>query len=90
MNKAIGGVGPQRGRALADGQAGAPVITGRWALFWGAAVKTPRKSGKHAQQLLKLIEIGGNTETRESHRLGVVTVQVRTRCGVATTAVQKG
>jgi hypothetical protein len=47
-------------------------------------------SGQHAQQLLKLIEIGGNTEARECHRQGVVTVQVRTHCGIATTAVQKG
>jgi hypothetical protein len=47
-------------------------------------------SGKHAQQLIKLMEIGGNTETRESHRLGIVTVQVHTHCGMTTTAVQKG
>jgi hypothetical protein len=41
-------------------------------------------SGEHAQQLLKLIEIGENTEeARECHRLGVVTVQVRTHCGMA-------
>jgi hypothetical protein len=47
-------------------------------------------SGKHAQQLLKLIAIGGNTETGESHPLGVVTVKVRTHCGMAKTAIPKG
>jgi hypothetical protein len=31
-------------------------------------------SGKHAQELLKPIEMGQNNETIESHRLGVVTV----------------
>jgi hypothetical protein len=46
-------------------------------------------SGEHAQQLLKLIEIGGNTAARECHRLGVVTVQVSTNGGMAI-AVQKG
>jgi hypothetical protein len=51
----------------------------------GALRETPPTpvSGEHAQQLLKLIEIGGNTETRESHRLGIVTVQVRTHCRMA-------
>jgi hypothetical protein len=46
-------------------------------------------SGEHAQQPLNLIEIGGNTEARESHRLGVVTVQALPTRWPAT-AVLKG
>jgi hypothetical protein len=47
-------------------------------------------SGEHSHQSLKLIEIGGNTEARESRRLGVVTVQVRTHCGMANNSGQEG
>jgi flagellar motor protein MotB len=51
----------------------------------GALRATPPRpvSGKHAQQLLRLIEIGGNVETKKSHRLSVVTAQVRTHCQMA-------
>jgi hypothetical protein len=47
-------------------------------------------SGEHAQQLLKFIDIGGNTEPRKSQRHGVVTVRIRTHCGMAKTVIQKG
>jgi hypothetical protein len=47
-------------------------------------------SGEHSNQSLKLIEIGGNIEARESHRLGVVTVQVSAHCGMANNGGPEG